>query len=74
MGGFIFGGAYFRSESSVSKSARLIIGGKFVSAKIFQCANDNINNLILLNIPTSNTTALNFIEDGILYINGIVSE
>ena len=43
-GGLIFGGAYLRREISVSKSAGLIIGEKFVSA-IFQCANDNIGAL-----------------------------
>ena len=37
-------GAYYRREICVSKSAGLIIGGKFVSA-IFQCANDNIGAL-----------------------------
>ena len=40
----IFGGAYFRREISVSKSAGLIIGGNFLSA-IFECANDNIGAL-----------------------------
>ena len=42
--GLIFRGAYFRREISVSQSAGLIIGGKFVLA-IFQCANDNIGAL-----------------------------
>ena len=38
---------------------------------IFQCVNDNIgalirmyDNIIPLNMPTSNTTAINFIENG----------
>ena len=72
--GLFFGGAYIRREICVSESAGLIIGEKFVSA-IFPCANDNIGaltieireNLISLNLPTSNTTATNFIENGIPY-------
>ena len=77
-GGLIFGGAYLRREISVSKSAGLIIGEKFVSA-IFQCANDNIGALTRnswqLNLSKhSNTTAINLIENGIPYINVIVSE
>ena len=47
------GGAYFRREICVSKSAGL--GGKFVSA-IFPCENDNIGAL------TTNSWQLNFSE------------
>ena len=67
------GGAYIWREICVLKSAGLIIGRKLVSA-IFPCANDNIgalleirDNFISLNMPTSNTTATNFIENGIPY-------
>ena len=55
MGGLIFGGAYIRREICVSKSAGLIIGGKFVSP-ISPCANDNIGAL------TRNSWQLNLSE------------
>ena len=73
--GVIFGGAYHRWKICVSKSAGLVIGGKFVSAS-FQCTTDNIGVLtgnswqpiIPLNMPSSNTTAINLIENRTPYI------
>ena len=67
-GGAFNGGAYVRREICVSKSAGLIIGGKFVSA-FSPCANNNIGaltrnswQLVSLNMPTSSTTATTLLK------------